>query len=101
MLGIIPGSQGHNSYIVRGLGNEASLNSASHGAGRQMSRKHAMQTIPKKQRDAWLRAARLAKLTITGFNLFTYFITTSDRAVVETVERQSGVKLLPLTRSLL
>ena len=55
VLGIIPGSQGHNSYIVRGLGNEASLNSASHGAGRRMSRKQAKQTIPKKERDAWLR----------------------------------------------
>ncbi len=55
VLGIIPGSQGHNSFIVRGLGNEASLNSASHGAGRQMSRKYAIQTIPKKQRDAWLK----------------------------------------------
>ena len=55
VLGIIPGSQGHNSYIVRGLGSEASLNSASHGAGRQMSRKQAKQTIPKKERDAWLR----------------------------------------------
>jgi len=55
VLGIIPGSQGHNSYIVRGLGNEASLNSASHGAGRVMSRKQAMETIPKKERDAWLK----------------------------------------------
>ncbi len=55
VLGIIPGSQGHNSYIVRGLGNEAALNSASHGAGRRMSRKQAKQTIPKKERDAWLR----------------------------------------------
>lgn len=54
VLGIIPGSQGHNSYIVRGLGNELSLNSASHGAGRVMSRKQALQTIPKKERDAWL-----------------------------------------------
>jgi tRNA-splicing ligase RtcB (3'-phosphate/5'-hydroxy nucleic acid ligase) len=37
-LGIIPGSMGTRSYIVRGLGNEASLQSASHGAGRRMSR---------------------------------------------------------------
>ncbi|MFD7411259.1 RtcB family protein [Kitasatospora purpeofusca] len=36
--GIIPGSMGTGSYIVRGLGNEASFNSASHGAGRKMSR---------------------------------------------------------------
>lgn len=37
-FGIIPGSMGTKSYIVRGLGNEESLCSASHGAGRRMSR---------------------------------------------------------------
>ena len=37
-LGIIPGSMGTGSYIVEGLGNELSYNSASHGAGRKMSR---------------------------------------------------------------
>ncbi|GAB2898646.1 RtcB family protein [Streptomyces mayteni] len=37
-LGIIPGSMGTGSYIVRGLGNAASFQSASHGAGRRMSR---------------------------------------------------------------
>ncbi|MFJ4711406.1 RtcB family protein [Streptomyces sp. NPDC088785] len=36
--GIIPGSMGTGSYIVKGLGNAASFNSASHGAGRRMSR---------------------------------------------------------------
>ncbi|RJQ66868.1 RtcB family protein [Pseudonocardiaceae bacterium YIM PH 21723] len=40
-LGIIPGSMGTGSYIVRGLGNEAAFNSASHGAGRRMSRTRA------------------------------------------------------------
>ncbi len=37
-MGIIPGSMGSKSYIVRGLGNEMSFHSASHGAGRRMSR---------------------------------------------------------------
>ena len=37
-LGIIPGSMGAKSFIVRGKGNEASLASCSHGAGRSMSR---------------------------------------------------------------
>ncbi|MGW1255871.1 RtcB family protein [Streptomyces sp. NPDC002513] len=37
-LGIIPGSMGTSSYIVKGLGNEKAFNSASHGAGRRMSR---------------------------------------------------------------
>ena len=40
-FGIIPGSMATGSYIVRGLGNEASFNSASHGAGRKMSRSAA------------------------------------------------------------
>jgi tRNA-splicing ligase RtcB (3'-phosphate/5'-hydroxy nucleic acid ligase) len=40
-LGIIPGSMGARSYIVRGLGNEESFQSCSHGAGRVMSRTEA------------------------------------------------------------
>lgn len=39
--GIIPGSQGTKSYIVRGRGNLESFNSCSHGAGRKMGRKDA------------------------------------------------------------
>ncbi|WP_246383000.1 RtcB family protein [Nocardioides stalactiti] len=39
--GLIPGSMGTGSYVVRGLGNEASYCSASHGAGRRMSRNAA------------------------------------------------------------
>ena len=37
-LGIIPGSMGAKSFIVRGLGNPLAFESASHGAGRRMSR---------------------------------------------------------------
>jgi tRNA-splicing ligase RtcB len=40
-LGIIPGSMGTRSYIVRGKGNPLSFESASHGAGRRMSRTQA------------------------------------------------------------
>ena len=40
-MGIIPGSMGTKSYIVRGLGNPHSFESASHGAGRRMSRGEA------------------------------------------------------------
>lgn len=40
-LGIIPGSMGAHSYIVRGLGNEEAFCSCSHGAGRTMSRTQA------------------------------------------------------------
>lgn len=44
-IGIIPGSQGTCSYIVEGLGNESSLCSCSHGAGRKMSRMKAKQEL--------------------------------------------------------
>jgi tRNA-splicing ligase RtcB (3'-phosphate/5'-hydroxy nucleic acid ligase) len=44
-LGIIPGSMGTCSYIVRGLGNPDSFESASHGAGRRMSRTKARKTF--------------------------------------------------------
>ena len=40
-MGIIPGSMGTNSYIVKGLGNTEALLSCSHGAGRAMSRTEA------------------------------------------------------------
>ncbi len=45
VLGIIPGSMATPAYLVRGLGNPESLNSASHGAGRKMSRKQARQSF--------------------------------------------------------
>jgi len=41
VLGVIPGSMGTRSYIVRGKGNAASLCSAPHGAGRRFSRSEA------------------------------------------------------------
>ncbi|MBY8874181.1 RtcB family protein [Micromonospora sp. PLK6-60] len=43
-LGIIPGSMGTGSYIVRGRGNPEAYHSASHGAGRRMSRGQAKRT---------------------------------------------------------
>jgi len=45
IFGIIPGSMGTNSYIVRGTNNNESLHSCSHGAGRTMSRKKAKETL--------------------------------------------------------
>lgn len=45
VLGIIPGSMTTSGYLVRGLGNENSLHSASHGAGRKLSRQRAKNSI--------------------------------------------------------
>ncbi|HEU0011241.1 MAG TPA: RtcB family protein [Verrucomicrobiae bacterium] len=53
--GIIPGSMASPGFVVRGKGNAASLNSASHGAGRVMSRSQAMKTFD------WKEANRLLK----------------------------------------
>ena len=47
VLGIIPGSMTAPGFIVRGRGEALSLNSASHGAGRLMSRRKAMESISK------------------------------------------------------
>lgn len=44
-LGIIPGSMGEKSYIVRGKGNDLSFHSCSHGAGRVMSRTKAKEAF--------------------------------------------------------
>lgn len=51
-LGIIPGTMADPAYIVRGTGNEASLRSAAHGAGRRMSRRQA------KRRFTWEETRR-------------------------------------------
>jgi len=60
VVGIIPGSMGTPGYVVRGKGNPASLASASHGAGRKMSRKAA------KAKCSWSTAsAFLAERGIT------------------------------------
>ena len=44
-IGIIPGSQGTKSYIVRGKGNNESFQSCSHGAGRSLGRKQAQREL--------------------------------------------------------
>lgn len=44
-LGMIPGSQGTSSYIVKGLGNPDSFESCSHGAGRKLGRRQAQREL--------------------------------------------------------
>jgi tRNA-splicing ligase RtcB len=51
-LGIIPGSMGTPSYIVRGLGNPDSFTSCSHGAGRVMGRKEASRRLSLEECDS-------------------------------------------------
>ncbi len=54
-LGVIPGSMGDAGYVVRGRGKPDALNSASHGAGRAMSRRAAINSISRSARDEYLR----------------------------------------------
>lgn len=54
VLGMIPGTMGDIGYIVRGRGEPSSINSAAHGAGRAMSRRNAIKSITKTQRDRYL-----------------------------------------------
>jgi tRNA-splicing ligase RtcB len=55
VLGIIPGSMGTPGYVVKGKGVAASLNSASHGAGRRMSRTKAKQMFTWDSAQQFLR----------------------------------------------
>jgi tRNA-splicing ligase RtcB len=55
-IGIIPGSQGTNSYIVKGKGNPESFKSCSHGAGRKMSRSAAIRSLDLEEEKKKLEA---------------------------------------------
>jgi len=66
VLGIIPGSMTEPGFIVRGRGVRASLSSASHGAGRQMSRTQAKKTL---QRDDWAAQLKAKGVTLLGAGL--------------------------------
>jgi len=55
ILGVIPGSMGDAGYVVRGRGLRESLESASHGAGRLMSRTAALDSISKSARNDYLK----------------------------------------------
>jgi tRNA-splicing ligase RtcB len=57
--GIIPGSQGSRSYIVRGLGNAQSFMSCSHGAGRVLGRKEAQRVLNLKDEIEKLNARQV------------------------------------------
>ncbi|MBA4149950.1 MAG: RtcB family protein [Verrucomicrobia bacterium] len=55
VIGIIPGSMATPGFVVRGKGNAESLHSASHGAGRVMSRTRASQTFNWKEVNRYLQ----------------------------------------------
>jgi tRNA-splicing ligase RtcB (3'-phosphate/5'-hydroxy nucleic acid ligase) len=63
VLGIIPGSMTAPGYVVSGLGNESSLNSAAHGAGRKLSRLRAKNSITMSSLKKMLQSE---KVTLIG-----------------------------------
>jgi tRNA-splicing ligase RtcB len=92
MLGIIPGSMASPGYVVRGRGNPVSLNSASHGAGRVMSRTKAKETFTwsavKKQlaeRDVHLISAGIDE--VPGVYKDIEHVMSQQRDLVEVVAR--------------
>lgn len=66
VLGVIPGSMSTPGFVVRGKGETSSINSASHGAGRLMSRSAAFKTIRKELVEAELADK---KITLLGSDL--------------------------------
>jgi tRNA-splicing ligase RtcB (3'-phosphate/5'-hydroxy nucleic acid ligase) len=63
VLGIIPGSMATPGFVVRGKGNPESLNSASHGAGRVMSRKAAIESLSWEKANRQLKEGRVKLLS--------------------------------------
>ena len=60
-LGIIPGSMGARSFIVRGKGNPESFNSCAHGAGRRMSRSEAKKRFTRADLEAQTQGVECRK----------------------------------------
>ena len=92
VMGIIPGTMADATYIARGLGNADSLNSASHGAGRRMSRKAAKKAFkwPEvqkllRERDVELISAGLDEAPMAYKNIDQVMAAQSD--LVEIIAR--------------
>ncbi len=66
VMGVIPGSMGDPGYVVRGKGEERSLNSASHGAGRLMSRSAAFKSLSE---ERWKEYLAERGVTLIGGSL--------------------------------
>ncbi|HAQ99682.1 MAG TPA: RNA-splicing ligase RtcB [Verrucomicrobiales bacterium] len=92
VLGIIPGSMAAPGFLVRGKGSAKSLHSASHGAGRVMSRKRAMQSLEwgpvnkqLKEKEITLMSAGLDEVPMVYKDIHQVMAAQSD--LVETLGR--------------
>ncbi len=66
VMGVIPGSMGDPGYVVRGRGDQRSINSAAHGAGRRMSRTQAFKTLSE---ERWREHLAERGITLIGGSL--------------------------------
>ena len=55
-------------------------------------------TLSRDQKNRWKTLAARARLQITYYDLFVYYIKTNDRACIRTLENQTKVTVLPLVR---
>ncbi|MDI9341349.1 MAG: RtcB family protein [Sediminibacterium sp.] len=94
VMGIIPGSMTAPGFLVRGKGEPNAINSASHGAGRRMSRTQAIKTVTQnelrqilKDHDVTLIGAGLDEAPMAYKNIET--VMASQKELVDTVARFS------------
>ncbi|MEM7134170.1 MAG: RtcB family protein [Chloroflexota bacterium] len=92
-LGLIPGTSGTSSYLVRGLGNDASLNSSSHGAGRWHSRSQA-----KREHDESRFQKHMNRNDILHFGLAPDETFMAYKDIEMVIDLQDGVLIEPIAR---
>ncbi|HRI13507.1 MAG TPA: RtcB family protein [Verrucomicrobiota bacterium] len=102
VLGIIPGSMATPGFVVRGKGNAASLHSASHGAGRAMSRTKAVETFEwgqvnplLKERNVHLISAGLDEVPMVYKDIHQVMAAQEDLVEVLAEFRPRLVKMAP------
>ncbi len=105
MIGIIPGSMADPGFVVRGKGNEESLCSAAHGAGRRMSRRAALKRYNfndlndlLKKRNIYLLSAGLDEIPMAYKSIKDVMFHQKDLVDVIAVFEPSLVKMAPPDR---
>lgn len=91
VLGIIPGSSGTPSFLVRGLGNPDSIFSSSHGAGRPFSRTEAKKNHDEQLFDDWMQNE-----DILHFGLAPDETMMAYKNIHEVIDAQAGILIEPL-----
>jgi len=80
VLGFIPGSMAAPGYLVRGTGDASSIDSSAHGAGRVMSRSHALKSLDWRKANELLRREKV-KLLSAGLDEVPFVYKDIDRVM--------------------